>query len=327
VVNEQLLGAQSALVAAQAEQANAESKIAIADTALRAAQVKQEQFRGTVDALTAASYQGARLNRLSAVLISQSPQDLIDRMSGLDLLATDTTARVQAFTAAAADAVVAKTAAATAAAAAQASAAAAAGEEATLQSKQGELATQIKAVRAQYATLTQAQKASYAGSLTPVDFVSPVAPAAPAVPVTPAAPAAPAAPAPPDTAPASSAMPAPAPGSSVGTRALQFAMGKLGSAYSWGAAGPDRFDCSGLTSWSFRQSGLAIPRTAGAQAGSGAPVSRDALQPGDLVFFYSPITHVGIYAGNGNVVHALTEGQPVKVSPMSTMPYITARRY
>lgn len=57
------------------------------------------------------------------------------------------------------------------------------------------------------------------------------------------------------------------------------------------------------------------------------PWSRDALQPGDLVFFYSPISHVSIYVGNGDVVHALTEGQPVKVSAISTMPYITARRY
>ena len=57
------------------------------------------------------------------------------------------------------------------------------------------------------------------------------------------------------------------------------------------------------------------------------PVSRGSLRPGDLVFFYSPVSHVGIYAGNGMVVHAPTGGQTVKVAPMSQMPYNSARRY
>ncbi|MDQ2722566.1 MAG: C40 family peptidase, partial [Actinomycetota bacterium] len=127
--------------------------------------------------------------------------------------------------------------------------------------------------------------------------------------------------------PATAAMPALPPGSSSGAGALQAALSKLGSPYVYGATGPNAFDCSGLTQWAFKQVGISIPRTAEAQAGSGTPVSRDQLQPGDLVFFYSPVSHVGIYAGNGNVVHASTEGQPVKVAPMQYMPFNGARRY
>ncbi len=306
VLNEQFLGAEAAAATAHAQQVSATAAETAAAGALRDAQSRQQQFRGTVDGLTAATYEGARLNRLSALLVSRSPQDLLDRMSGLDLLATDTTTRVRAFTAATGDASAAKAAADAAVVAAKRAETVAVSVQADLKAKQAALATQTQAVRAQYANLTQAQRISYAGAITPAGFVPPV---------------------PPITQAAASAPAAASPGSPVGVRALQFALGKLGAPYQWGAAGPDSFDCSGLTSWSFRQAGLTIPRTAQAQAAGGTPVSRDALQPGDLVFFYSPISHVSIYVGNGNVVHALTEGQPVKVSAISTMPYITARRY
>jgi len=107
---------------------------------------------------------------------------------------------------------------------------------------------------------------------------------------------------------------------------LANAMSKLGAAYRWGATGPNAFDCSGLVYWSYRQVGLTLPRTSQAQSQVGTPVARSALQPGDLVFFYSPVSHVAIYIGNGQVVHASTAGSPVKISQLSTMPYATARR-
>ncbi|MEO9220196.1 MAG: protein p60 precursor, partial [Mycobacteriaceae bacterium] len=100
ILNEQLLGAQVDLDAKHAQQAKSEAQLATANATLREAQTRQDEFRGTVDSLTAASYQGARLNRLSALMISKSPQDLLDQMSGLDVLATDTTQRVNNFAAA-----------------------------------------------------------------------------------------------------------------------------------------------------------------------------------------------------------------------------------
>jgi cell wall-associated NlpC family hydrolase len=104
------------------------------------------------------------------------------------------------------------------------------------------------------------------------------------------------------------------------------AMSKLGAAYRWGATGPRAFDCSGLVYWSYRQVGMTLPRTSSAQSRVGAPVSRSALQPGDLVFFYRPVSHVAIYIGNGRVVHASTSGSPVKISNLNDMPFATARR-
>lgn len=108
--------------------------------------------------------------------------------------------------------------------------------------------------------------------------------------------------------------------------AVQNALGKVGSPYRWGATGPNAFDCSGLVNWAFEQEGVDLPRTSRALASAGSPVSRSALRPGDLVLFYAPVSHVGIYVGNGQVVHASTSGSPVKVSGMDRMPFNSARR-
>lgn len=136
--------------------------------------------------------------------------------------------------------------------------------------------------------------------------------------------AAPAKPAPAANKPAPAAKPAPAGGGR--GRAMANAMSKLGAAYRWGATGPNAFDCSGLVYWSYRQVGLTLPRTSQAQSQVGTPIAKSALQPGDLVFFYRPVSHVAIYVGNGQVVHASTAGSPVKISQLSTMPFATARR-
>ncbi|WP_433193498.1 C40 family peptidase [Nocardia sp. CA-107356] len=117
-----------------------------------------------------------------------------------------------------------------------------------------------------------------------------------------------------------------APKKSVGDIALDAAMSKLGAPYVYGAAGPNAFDCSGLVKWSYQQAGLELPRTSGEQLAAGAPISLDDLQPGDLVSFYGG-GHSGLYAGDGNVVHASTSGTPVKLAPISSMPIAGARRF
>jgi peptidoglycan DL-endopeptidase CwlO len=108
--------------------------------------------------------------------------------------------------------------------------------------------------------------------------------------------------------------------------AMQKALGKVGSPYRYGAAGPNAFDCSGLVTWAFKSSGKSLPRTSSQLSRVGAPVSKSALQPGDLVFFYKPVSHVGIYIGNGKVVHASSRKSPVKISDISRMPFNSARR-
>jgi len=144
---------------------------------------------------------------------------------------------------------------------------------------------------------------------------------------TPAAPAAPAVQAPVKLVAAAKPA-APAVAAAAGRRgsAMSIAMGKLGAPYRWGAAGPGAFDCSGLVYWSYRQAGLTLPRSSRAQSQVGTAVSKGALQPGDLVFFYRPVSHVAIYIGGGRVVHASTAGKPVKISNLNDMPFASARR-
>jgi peptidoglycan DL-endopeptidase CwlO len=94
----------------------------------------------------------------------------------------------------------------------------------------------------------------------------------------------------------------------------------------YGATGPSSFDCSGLTGFAYAAAGVHLPRSSGEQAGVGTPVSRSELQPGDLVFFYSPISHVGLYIGGGKMVHARTFGQPVAVTSVDQAGYNMAVR-
>jgi peptidoglycan DL-endopeptidase CwlO len=112
----------------------------------------------------------------------------------------------------------------------------------------------------------------------------------------------------------------------LGAKALAAAQTKIGAPYSWGSSGPNAFDCSGLTSWAFKQAGITIPRTSAAQSTFGTAVAKKDLQPGDLVFFYQPVSHVGIYMGNGKILHASESGEPVKISDISSFPYSGARR-
>src|SRR5699024_3254361 len=86
--------------------------------------------------------------------------------------------------------------------------------------------------------------------------------------------------------------------------------------YVWGGSSPSGFDCSGLTSYVYRQVGVSLPRTAASQQNFGTRVSLSALQPGDLVFWGSPAYHVGIYIGGGSYIHAPTTGDVVRVATL-----------
>ena len=109
--------------------------------------------------------------------------------------------------------------------------------------------------------------------------------------------------------------------------AVWTALAQRGDPYAWGGSGPSSFDCSGLTSYAWARAGITIPRTSSAQSTFGRAVSSTSLLPGDLVFFYSPVSHVAMYIGNGLIVHASTYGQPVNVVELKYMSsYAGARR-
>jgi cell wall-associated NlpC family hydrolase len=109
---------------------------------------------------------------------------------------------------------------------------------------------------------------------------------------------------------------------------VSIAMRYLGTPYVWGGASPAGFDCSGLVMYVFAQVGVSLPHSSYAQYGMGSPVSRDQLQPGDLVFF-DGLGHVGIYVGGGSFIHAPHTGDVVRISSLSgwyASSYVGARR-
>jgi cell wall-associated NlpC family hydrolase len=109
--------------------------------------------------------------------------------------------------------------------------------------------------------------------------------------------------------------------------AAHVAIAQRGKPYRWGGAGPNSFDCSGLVYSSFRAVGVNLPRTSRAQSTAGVHVPRTQLRAGDLLFFYSPVSHVGIYLGYGVMVHSSTYGKPVSIVPVGSMGnFTTARR-
>jgi peptidoglycan DL-endopeptidase CwlO len=112
----------------------------------------------------------------------------------------------------------------------------------------------------------------------------------------------------------------------MGGPAVAYAKSQVGDAYVYGAAGPDAFDCSGLTMAAWAQAGVSLPHNSSAQYSSGRHISESELQPGDLVFYYSPISHVGMYIGNGQIVNALNPGSGVQISALHSMPYVGAVR-
>ena len=128
-----------------------------------------------------------------------------------------------------------------------------------------------------------------------------------------------------------SQVPIPDPSHGVSSRAqsaLNFALAQLGKPYIWGGTGPTGYDCSGLMMASWGKAGVSLPRTAAAQYAAGTPVSASDLQPGDLVFFYPGITHVGMYIGDGKFIHASSPRTGIKVSVLAQQPsYQGARRF
>ncbi len=108
--------------------------------------------------------------------------------------------------------------------------------------------------------------------------------------------------------------------------AVAFAYAQIGKPYAWGATGPDSYDCSGLTKAAWAAAGVSLPRTTFTQINAGRRVSRSQLEPGDLVFYYAGLSHVAIYVGHGEIIHAPHPGASVRLAPVGEMPFAGATR-
>jgi cell wall-associated NlpC family hydrolase len=298
-------------------------------------------FQQSVDKFAAAQYMGGRTDDLSAMLTADSPQGLIDQLSVQRVMATEMSVQMQSYVTASKQAAQAEAASAKSADDARMLAEQANAVRADLQSKQSQLNVQIAVVKSQYLALTPAQRVALAAPGPPPPDGAVLADGTPdALPPDPnalppdvgALPPDLTAPAPdpdaPDGAAPGDGAPPVASGSGEGAIAVQAALTRVGSPYSWGAAGPSEFDCSGLVMWSFRQAGISLPHSSQALANGGQPVALSDLQPGDVLTFYSDASHAGIYVGDGMMVHSSTYGQPVRVVPMDAGgPIYDARRY
>ena len=303
--------------------------------AVESAKSQLAKFQASVDKLASAQYMGGRTDGLDAILTATSPQGLIDQLAVQRVMAAEMSAQMKSYRDIGRLAAVAEQASAQSAADAKMAAEQAAAVRAELQSKQSQLQLQIAVVKSQYVALTPNQREALA-AMPPAPPVAapapaPVAAMPPAPPVAVPAPA----PLPPVGDPAILAAPpgaippgdiAPPSGGHSAT-VIQAALSRIGSPYSWGGSGPNAFDCSGLVMWSFQQAGIALPHSSQALANGGQSVSRDQMQPGDLVTYYSDASHVGIYIGDGMMVHASTYGTPVRVAPVDNAPIYNVRRY
>jgi cell wall-associated NlpC family hydrolase len=236
-----------------------------------------------------AQYESDEFGAAGALLDSSSNTNYLDRLQTLNMVSTHTAQVVADMASARAAALGSAKRAATLLASAKQ-------ERDSLAQKRNAVEKQIKKYKALLGTLDAAQQAAYQRSINP--SVSPAD-----VHVTSA-------------------------GSSAAHQAVEFALAQVGKPYVFGAAGPDSYDCSGLTMAAWASAGVSLPHSAADQYNYGTHVSESELEPGDLIFFYQPIGHVTIYIGDGMMVSAPTEGENVSVVPLSSFQsdYVGATR-
>ncbi|GLY42659.1 hydrolase Nlp/P60 [Amycolatopsis sp. NBRC 101858] len=287
-LNEDLLKAQDDLKAKQGELDKATGDVNAAKDQAAVAAENQKKYQTEVDKFAGASFtSGVQLNKLSALLAGTSTQDFLDRSSALEVIATEKNGAMGNLTGAVQQATDATNKASDAAKRATDARDAAAKLTDDIRGKQKALNDQIDQLKAANKSLSALDKAQQGDKGgSPTGLKAPTAAA---------------------------------------QTALDAALSKRGSAYVWGATGPSTFDCSGLMLWAYKQAGITLPRSSREQSTFGAAVPRDQLQPGDLVFYYSPVSHVGMYIGDGKMVHAPDSGDVVKISPLQSQ-YAGARR-
>ncbi|HKN97010.1 MAG TPA: NlpC/P60 family protein [Pseudonocardiaceae bacterium] len=286
-LNEKMDTANVNLARQQALARKASAGVVAAKKAEQAALAKENSYLNQVDKLTDASFEGARLDQLSALFTGTSARDFLNRATALQDLAADNFATLSKFAAAVNAAKAAEQQAQHDLTAAQDATAAAKRLQQQLVQQGKELQRQITQLVSAKNALSPSELAQLANKGVDGVFIAP-------------------------------------PG--VRGEAMTIALAQRGKPYIWAAAGPNSFDCSGLVIYSYAHAGMpGLPHSSAELSRLGQPVSRADLQPGDLVFFGAPVHHVGIYVGNGLMVNAPNFGEVVKVEPLFS-DYSGARR-
>lgn len=252
--------------------------------ALRANAAYDQAHQQFVQIIQSQFESGTSFGAAGALLDSSSGTNYLDRIDLMNMMSTHNAQVVQNMGRA-------STAAAAAARYAQTQLLAARSERDALDAQRTKVQNEIRKYQTLLATLTSAQQAAFRQTINPVASQQQVTQVSQMI-LTNA-------------------------GSGAARTAVQFALAQVGKPYVFGAAGPGSYDCSGLTMAAWQAAGVSLPHSAADQYNYGHHVSRDQLQPGDLIFFYQPIGHVTIYIGGGLMVSAPTEGEPVAVVPLN----------
>jgi cell wall-associated NlpC family hydrolase len=268
----------------QAELTVAEQQDAAAAAAREAAaaQAALDQHEPALRAIAKSGYTGKTQSRVSAFLTSDSADDLVQQMTTLDMIARHTNAVVGQVAAAQAAAEQAQLAADQLAATAEAALA-------QLEEQKADVEKQAAKYQADFARLSAAEQTRVRTAIAGRDLGTPTN--------------------------------LPIANSAAAATAIRVALTKVGAPYVTGGSGPNSFDCSGLTQYAYAAAGVSLPHSSRAQSQLGTRVGRNELQPGDLVFYYSPISHVALYIGNGMIVHARTHGVPLSVTSVDLMDF------
>jgi cell wall-associated NlpC family hydrolase len=292
--------------AARLEMRQAQTRLAAVDADLRRQQAKVDAVRAQVADAVIAQYQGQALTSTSRVLLSDNPDAFLQQLSTVAEYNDQRTQMMADF------AVEAKRLELRRAASSRELARIAATKRQLGADKRqvDEKAAEAKRLLTTLKARAAAAKASRSQTRTPTTSADTTT----------------------DTGPgtgSSTSRPLPpisVPVSGRAAAAVRYALAQVGHAYVYGADGPGAFDCSGLTMRAWAQAGVGLPHSSSAQTGSGTPVSESELRPGDLVFYYSPVSHVGMYIGHGQIVNAENPSVGVKITGVNSMPYAGAVR-
>ncbi|MEK6441170.1 NlpC/P60 family protein [Pseudonocardia sp. T1-2H] len=287
-LTEQWHAATDEFTAKQAEADRLRAAVDPARAAADQARADEEGFRTQIDGLALTFVENGKLDQFNAFLASSSPQDYLDQMSALESLSAEQATQLDDLLDKVRQADRTKADADDATARAQAAADDAHKAADDIAARKADADKRIDDVEKLLRELSPEERDAYngPGEDGPVDIV----------------------------------------GTGAGVEALRAAATRLGKPYVWGASGPNSFDCSGLTSWAFNRVGVTLPRSSSAQSTVGRSVSWSDMQPGDLVFYYSPVSHVGIYAGGGKMINAPQSGDVVKYQTVSADAFSGARR-